>query len=94
MSLLRTYDSYLIRRPLATKMATNFTICCAGDLICQAIVSQASKKQDQQQQVAQTEIDLVRTARFGTVGACVQTTLLHWYLSRVVPRLEVGPHLL
>ena len=30
----------------------------------------------------------MRTARFGAVGACVQTTMIHWYLTRVVPVLK------
>ena len=99
MSLvLRFYDSILIKRPLATKMATNFAICCAGDLICQNIVSRAqrqknnSNEKDADEKANTAGIDLKRTARFGTVGACVQTTLLHWYLTRVVPRLNINAY--
>lgn len=28
-------------------------------------------------------------ARFGAVGACVQTTLLHWYLTTIVPAIRI-----
>ena len=34
---------------------------------------------------------MVRTGRFGAVGAIVQTNLLHWYLTRVVPNLKFSP---
>ena len=37
-NIARRYDLHLKRRPLATKMATNFAICCTGDLICQGII--------------------------------------------------------
>ena len=36
----------------------------------------------------------MRVARFGAVGACVQTTLLHWYLTRVVPALRISHELM
>ena len=91
MSLLSFYDSFLRSNPLATKMLTNFFICCTGDVICQLItrsreddslIGLDSKKKD---------LDFARTARFGAVGAGVQTTLLHWYLTRIVPRLRFSP---
>ena len=34
---------------------------------------------------------MARTARFGAVGACVQTTLIHFYLTRIVPHLQFTP---
>ena len=67
-------------------MLTNLAICCTGDLICQAI----SRKQDltSLKKGKQKEWDLGRTGRFGAVGAIVQTNLMHWYLTRVVPILK------
>ena len=36
------------------------------------------------------EWDLARTGRFGMVGALVQTTLLHCYLTKFVPHLKIS----
>ena len=44
MSLLSFYDFYLLRNPLATKMATNLVICCTGDLLCQAFTRSTQPK--------------------------------------------------
>ena len=73
-NLARHYDSHLKKRPLATKMVTNFAICCTGDLICQGIVSKAASRDDNGEKLesgASKGLDLTRTARFGAVGACV-----------------------
>lgn len=84
MSLLSYYDFLLRSNPLRTKMATNLAICCTGDLICQFITRAQQSGDSKKKQ----NWDLVRTARFGAVGACVQTTMIHWFLTRVVPVLK------
>ena len=83
MTLLSLYDHYLTKNPLFTKMLTNLLICCSGDIICQSITKFYRRTEEKL-----AGWDWVRTARFGAVGACVQTTLLHWYLTRVVPRIQ------
>ena len=93
MSLLSFYDFYLRSNPLATKMLTNFAICCTGDIICQTITRrqlQIPAAGDEKSAPKTTEWDMVRVARFGAVGACVQTTLLHYYLTRAVPYLTIS----
>ena len=88
MTILTFYDFCLRSNPLATKMLTNLAICCTGDTICQGITRYYKPGE------ADKEWDYARTARFGAVGACVQTTLLHWYLTRIVPNLTISKNII
>ena len=89
-SLLLHYDRCLRTNPLSTKMVTNLFICGTGDMICQGITKSWKSLKGEWYK----DWDYLRTARFGAVGACVQTTLLHWYLTRIVPALRIGPEII
>ena len=69
-------------------MITNFTICFFGDSICQVLTKAYRKHYNLDGQQTPKDFDIVRALRQGTVGSCVQTSILFFYLMRVVPYLK------
>lgn len=86
MTLINLYNRQLTKRPLATKMATNFAICCLGDSLCQILQKKSSKFQTNETE-RNNGWNIKRSLMQGVVGAGLQTPLLHFYLTRFAPHV-------
>ena len=86
------YQSQLVSNPLRTNMATNFFLCFFGDFICQFLTKKVYKRD--KRSLGDDRFDMVRSLRQGTVGCCIQTTLLYFYLKNVAPYVQFSPQVI
>ena len=83
--MIQKYNEMLIKRPLATKMATAFCVGSTGDTICQFLEHYYKRKYNNDS--SSMRWDPVRTCRQGTVASMFMSSTTHVYLTRLVPKL-------
>ena len=84
--LWQRYNTLLKERPVTTKVASTFTLNMIGDTICQLLMHQRKDKEP-------FKWDVKRSLRQSLIISIGYTPVMHFYLSRVTPLINVSPRI-
>jgi hypothetical protein len=87
--MLAWYTSKLESSPLLTKGITSGLIAASGDLLCQGVVERNNNKQELLQD-GEHWWDVMRTVRFGFLGAALVGPVIHYWFQALNFRLVPG----